>query len=558
MRKTHSFWAAAAITAVATIGTVPVAAQAPANDRVKELIALAMQQSGQTVPASQPGQAPPSQGPTVNLSADDAVRRALERNLDIQVLRLEPQLLDLQVAALWSTYRPTLTSSLFAQGQTDLPSDQLTGGVGASAAQITNDNTQWNGGIQQNLRWGGGQVLANFNNTRTETSRTTALRNPAYSSNFQAQYTQPLMRNFRIDQTRSSLLISRLQSQIADLNLRSSLTITEASVRNAYWDLVFGIENVEAARRSLELSTKLVQDNRARVEIGTMAPIDIVQAQAEEATRRQALVTAEATRQTNELALKRLIVGGTDDDLWNATIEPTDRPAATPEPIDLEAAVRAALANRADIAIAQRSLEQNEVAMRSLRNQTLPDLNLIASYNLQGRGGPQYIRATDGGIGGTVTDTIPGGYFDALRTLSNFAAPTWAVRLNFNFPIGQSAQEANYARARVQVTQTQAQVKQAELIIATEVTNAALTVRNSLEAVQASAVARELSDQRLQAAQSKFEVGMATNFEVVQAQRDLADARSTELRNVLNYRKAIVDFQRSQLAGTSRSVTSIR
>jgi len=549
--KTPLFLSAAVVLSVA----VPAAAQQAPNDRVKDLIAQAMQQAVQPAPTGQP--AVMATGPTVSLSADDAVTRALERNLDVQVQRLEPQLLDLQVAGLWSVYRPTLTSSLFTQSQTQLPSDQLAGGVGASANQITSDSTQWNGGVQQNLRWGGGQLLANFNNTRLETSQSTALRNPAFASNFQAQYTQPLMRNFRTDQTRSSLLITRLQQQITDLNLRSTLTITEASVRNAYWDLVFAIENVEAARRSLELSTKLVQDNRSRVEIGTMAPIDIVQAQAEEATRRQTFVTAEATRRTNELALKRLIVGGTDDDLWNAVIEPTDRPSPVAEPLDLEGAVRNALANRADIAVAQRSLEQNQIAMTNLRNQTLPDLNLIANYNLQGRGGPVLVRQ-QGAIGGAVTSTIPGGYVDALRTLGNFAAPTWSVRLNFNYPIGQSQQEANYARARVQVSQTQAQVRQAELIIATEVTNAALTVQNSLEAVQASAVARELSEQRLAAAQSKFEVGMATNFEVVQAQRDLADARSTELRNILNYRKAQVDFERSQLAGTSRAVTAIR
>jgi outer membrane protein TolC len=552
VRKILSYLGAAAIAAAAT---VPAAAQEAGTDRVKDLIAQALQQAGQAPPSTQAAPVATAQAPVVNLTADDAVRRMLERNLDIQVLRLEPQLLDLQVAGLYATYRPTITSSLFTQGQTDLPADQLAGGVGASAASITNDNTQWNGGLQQNLRWGGGNFAVNFNNTRTETSRTTALRNPAYNSVFQAQYTQPLLRNFRIDQTRSSLMISELQSEITDLNLRAQLTITEANVRSAYWDLVFAIENVEAARRSLELSTKLVQDNRARVEIGTMAPIDVVQAQAEEATRRQALVTAEAQRRTSELALKRLIVSGTDDDLWNATIEPTDRPATAPEPIDLEAAVRAALANRADIEIAKRSLQQNEVAMRNLRNQTLPDMNLIANYNLQGRGGTQYIRQ---GIGGAISETIPGGYMDALRTLGDFTAPTWSVRLNFNLPIGQSAAEANYARARVQVSQTQAQVKQAELLIATEVTNAALNVRNAHEAVQASAVARQLSEERLQAAQSKFEVGMATNFEVVQAQRDLADARTTELRNVLEYRKAIVDFQRSQLAGTSRSVTNIR
>jgi outer membrane protein TolC len=553
VRKTPTFWAAAVAAAI----TVPAAAQEPAGDHVKALIAQAMQQAGQAPQGVQPSQILPTAGPAVSLSADDAVRRALERNLDIQVQRLEPQLLDLQVAALWANYRPTMTSSVFTQGQTNLPADQLQGGVGASANQITNDTVQWNGGYTQNLRWGGGALVTNFNNTRLATSQSTALRNPAFTSNFQAQYTQPLLRNFKIDQTRSNLLISQLQSQITDLNLRSTLTITEASVRNAYWDLVFAIENVEAARRSLDLSSKLVSDNRAKVEIGTMAPIDVVQAQAEEATRRQALVTAEATRRTNELALKRLIVGGTDDDLWNATIEPTDRPATTAEAIDLEAAVRSALANRVDIAVAKRSLEQNEIGMKNLRNAAMPALDLIGNYNLQGRGGT-LIQREPGNIGGGIIATVPGNYFDALRSLGSWDAPTWSLRLNLTYPLGQSATEAAYARARVQVTQTQAQIKQAELIIATEVTNAALTVRNTLEAVQASAVARELSEQRLQAAQSKFEVGMATNFEVVQAQRDLADARTTELRNILNYRKAIVDFQRSQLAGTSRTVTAIR
>ena len=551
MRKTPIVWAAAAV--VAALGS-PARAQEPTPDHVKALIAQVMQQNGEPVSAV-PGAQLPAAGPIVNLTADDAVTRALERNLDIQVLRLEPQLLDLQVAALYSTYRPTLTSSLFTQGQTNLPSDQLQGGVGASANQITSDTTQWNGGFQQNMRWGGGTFFANFNNTRLSTSQSTALRNPAFTSTLQAQFTQPLMRNFRIDPTRSSLLITRLQQQITDLSLRATLTTTEAAVRNAYWDLVFAVENVEAARRSLELASKLVQDNRARVEIGTMAPIDVVQAQAEEANRRQALVTAEAARRTNELALKRLIVAGTDDDLWAATLEPGDRPSPIAEPIDLEAAVRNALANRADVAIAKRALEQNEIAMKNLHNQTLPDLNLIANYNLQGRGGPQYIRQ---GIGGSITDTIPGGYVDALRSMGTFTAPTWSFRLNFNYPIGQSQSEAAYARARVQVSQTQAQIRQAELLVATEVTNAALTVRNTLESVQASAVARELAERRLEAAQSKFEVGMATNFEVVQAQRDLADARTTELRNSLNYRKALVDFERSQLAGTSRSITAIR
>ena len=193
------------------------------------------------------------------------------------------------MAALWATYRPSLTSSLFTQGATNLPTSQL---QALGGSQITNDTSQWNAGMQKNFRWGGGALAANFNNTRLETS---TRRPPAIrpTSNIQAQYAAAA-RNFRIDPTRSALMIQTLQGQITDLNLRATLTITEASVRNAYWDLVFAIDNVEAARRNLELSSKLVQDNRAKVEIGTMAPIDVVQAQAEEATRRQALVVSRA------------------------------------------------------------------------------------------------------------------------------------------------------------------------------------------------------------------------------------------------------------------------
>ena len=413
-------------TAAAVALAVPAFAQEPAKDRVKELVAIAMQQAtGQVAPVPQPQPGQPA-GPLTPLSADDAVRRALERNLDIQVQRLEPQLLDLQVAALWATYRPNFTSSVFTQGATNLPTSQLQALGGSS---ITNDTMQWNAGMSQAFRWGGGALGLNFNNQRVETSDTAATRNPAYTSNIQAQYTQPLLRNFRTDTTRSQLMIQTLQSQITDLNLRATLTITEASVRNAYWDLVFAIDNVEAARRNLDLSSKLVADNRAKVEIGTMAPIDVVQAQAEEATRRQALVTAEATHRTNELALKRLIVSGTDDDLWNATISPTDRPALTPEPIDIEGAVRTALANRVDISVAKANLEQNEIAMKNMKNLTLPALDLIGLYNLAGRGGPEFQRS---GIGGAITNTVPGGYFDALGNIGSFTAPTWSVRVNLS------------------------------------------------------------------------------------------------------------------------------
>jgi outer membrane protein TolC len=276
-----------------------------------------------------------------------------------------------------------------------------------------------------------------------------------------------------------------------------------------------------------------------------MAPIDIVQAQAEEATRRQQLVTAQATQRNTELALKRLIVDGTSDDLWRATIVPVDRPVVTAQPIDLEGAVRTALSQRTDLSITKKNLESTDISLRNLQNQAMPGLNLVGIMDLAGRAGVSVSR--DDPITGLPITPPPGGYWDTLRSIGSFDSPTWNVQLQFNYPIGTSAAKANVARQRLIRQQTEASIKATELQIATEVTAAALAVRNSLEAMQAATVSRELSVERLKAVQSKFEVGMATNYEVVQAQRDLVEARNSELRQTLNYQRALVDFQRVQI-----------
>ncbi len=188
---------------------------------------------------------------------------------------------------------------------------------------------------------------------------------------------------------------------------------------------------------------------------------------------------------------------------------------------------------------------------------TRPQLNLTANYGLNGLGGPQFIFTgpPDPLTGARPSSVIPSGYLDALRNISGFDAPTWTVGFTFAYPIGQSAQEANVARSKLSLDQTEANLKALELQIATDVANAALTVQSSLESVQASAVARELAQERLDAMQSKFDVGMSTNYEVVQAQRDFADAQNNELRAILNYRKALVNFETVQTVG-SRGVSA--
>ncbi len=512
---------------------------APTDSKVKALIQQAMVQLNESEQTQQPAR-PATSGAQVDLTSDEAVARGLERNVTLASQRLTPRTFDYTIAATWASYRPSLNSTFSANSQTQLPATTVEGGD-----KVNNDSSAWNAGLTQNLRWGGANYLVQWSNNRLFTDRNNSTFNPTFNSGFRAQYTQPLLQNFKIDNTRANLLTQTIQRDIADVDLQATVASTVAQVRNAYWELAYAQANLEAQRASYELATRLVNDNRARVEIGTMAPIDVVQAQAEQATRRQAVVNAEATLQNNELALKRLIVSGTDDPLWVATLNAVDRPTPTEEAVDLEGAVRNALSNRTDLLTARKNIESANVQLRNLSNQTLPQLNLVTTYSLDGRGGTAIERDR---ITNAILNQTKGGYWDALQSIGNWDAPTWQVQLNFVYPLGTSQAEANKARQQLIIQQNQTSIKATELQVATEVTAAAIAIRNSLEAIKAATAARELSDQRYTAAQSKLEVGMATNFEVVQAQRDLADARNRELRELLNYRRALVDMQRVQVS----------
>jgi outer membrane protein len=528
---------------IAVSAVQPAAAQTPRADAVRlddlareaaRTFATARADMDQTRPTT----APPPPGANVDLTLDEATTRALERNLDIAVERLNPQTFDFSIAALDASYLPTFTSNVGLRSQSQFPRSQTAG-----ADMLVTETFTGNSGIAQNVKWGGGSFAVTFNNNRQKQTDLFATRNPVLNANVNAIYIQPLLRGFRIDGTRAQLQVTRLTQEMSEIGLRGTIVRTLANVRNAYWDLVYAIEAADVAGRSLSLATKLVEDNRSRVEVGAMAPLDVVQAQAEEATRRQVLTTADAARRTAELALKRLIVNGTDDPFWTAAINPVDRPTYTTEALDVAGAVKRALGNRTDLQQSQKQLAANDITLRSLADQRLPALDLTSSYGLAGVGGPQFIRQ---GLGGVIAQTIPSGYSDALRIISDRIAPTWNFALNLSYPIGSSPAEANLERARIQQRQTIAQSRQMELEIATEVTNAALQVESNRERLQAAAAARDLAQRRLDAEQSRFDVGLSTNFFVVQAQRDLRDAQNAELRALLDYRRAQVEFARVQ------------
>jgi outer membrane protein TolC len=527
----------------------PATAQDASREHVRALIAQA--QAGQPATAQAPVAATPpftTPGPRIDLPIEEAVQQGMAKNIDISVARITPRLTDFTIAGLEASYRLNLTSAASNNKTTDLPR-VTTQGISSPTTSV---RESWSSGIAQNLWKGGGNYNVAWTNSRFNSPSSVNIRNPQFQSGLTANLTQPLWRGFKIDATRAALKTNRLTQQNDEIALTATTATTEANVRNAYWDLVYAIQAVEAAQNSFDLANRLVQDNQSRVEIGTLAPIDVVSAQAEAASRRNTLVQSQATVRTAELALKRLIVSGTDDPLWTSSINPVDRPSTTPEPINLEAAVARALSQRTDLQQSKNSLKISDINLQNQIDATKPQLNLVANYGLTGLGGPflQRTGAVDPLTGGAVTNVIPSGYLDALRNITGFDAPTWTLGVNFAYPLGQSAQEATVARSKLSLQQTEVNLKALELQIATDVTNAALTVQSSLESVQATAAARELAQKRLEAAQSKMEVGMATNYEVVQAQRDFADSRNNELRAVLNYRKALVNFETVQRVGT--------
>jgi outer membrane protein len=539
-------------TAIAFSVSTPAFAQGQAAEdaaRTKTVVEQAMQTYQQglseiresaTAPATQPGA---SSGTLRELRLEEAVSLALEKNLDIQVAKLEPQSVDYQVAGVRNQFMPVLASTVGQRDLYQLPTRTINGGT-----RVNQATTTYNASISQEVPVFGGNYSLAWTNQRVASSDALATRNPLFTTGLVATYAQPILRGFKTDNLRQQLAISLINRDISEESARATVAQTLANVRNAYWDLVFAQSAVEVAQRATELADKLVEDNQARVEVGTLAPLDIVQAQAEAATRRQNLAAAEATAQTAELALKRYIVNGTDDPLWRQTIRPVDLPSLSPPPTDIEGAIRTALAERTDVINARKGLDTNDINIRYFKDLSMPALDLTASYGAQGLGGPELLRAGSGIDSQTTGQIRPGSYADALALLRNLDYPNWNFAVTLTYPMFGSQATAQHARARLQRNQNLTRIKALEVQVAAEVANAALTVQSNLKRVEAATAARELAQKRLEAEQSKFDVGMTTNFFVVQAQRDLRDAANTELRALADYRKSLVNFERAQQA----------
>ena len=477
------------------------------------------------------------------LTVEEAVRLAAENNLGIQIVRYDAQIEDLNIAQARGGYVPSLTTSFQTVDRTSPNQSFLSGAVTANDKQFVNST-----GIAAQLPWGGSYDIG-WDSSRFESNNFGATRNPQLRSQIAASFTQPLLRNFRIDSLRQQLQVSTMNREVADLDLREQLTVTSRAVRNAYWNLAYQIASLEVARQSLELANESLRNTRARVEIGTIPPIDIVADEAEVAQRQEAVIVAEAQIATAEDTLRALVFNPSAPDFWSIRIQPDELPEFRPVPVNVNTAIQNALANRTDLQRVRKSLEITDVNIAFQRNQTLPDVNAQLSYNAVGVGGREIERG-DGPFGpGTGSPTggfINRSYTSVLGDLFGNDYPTWTFALNVSYPLGRSQQEAALARTRLQRSQATTQLRNQQLQVETEVRQRARQVETNQQRVQSTRASRELGERRLEAEQRKFAAGTSTNFLVFQAQRDLAQARNNELRAILDYNQSVVDLDTVQ------------
>lgn len=483
---------------------------------------------------------PPAQGPVRRMSIDDAVATAIEQNLDLQVDRFNPLIQDANSAQFEAAYAPTFTSSLALADQTQPPSSFLSGNTN----QITNGRSTFNFGLTQQTPWYGGSYRIDFNNGRTTTNNIFTNFDPQLTSNLTLNYTQPLLRNFKIDGTRQQLLISQKNKEISDVQLQQSVYGTVRQVRNAYYDLMYAIGNLNVQRQSLDLANQSLKDNRARVEIGTMAPLDIVQAEAEVATREEAVILAEAAIDRAQDTLRALVFNPSTPDFWTLRVEPTETVTFQPTVVDVESAVTSALGQRTDVIAARKNLEINDVNIRYYDGQSKPDLNASLTYGAQAIGGVALLRGRpgEGEIVGPIIGTAERSYWDTLGTTFAGDFPGWTLQFDLAYPLGGSQQEAQLTRARIQNTQAERQVQALELQVASQVREYGRQVTTNAKRVDATRASRVLAERRLEAEEKKYQAGMTSSFFVLTAQRDLIVARNSELLALVEYAKSVVNY----------------
>ena len=450
-------------------------------------------------------------GTARSLTMRECFEKALANNLEIQLERTNPQIQYWGIESAKSAFDPSLTAQTSYSDATTVPLDtERARKMGLSLSS----------GLTGKLPTG---TLYTLNALDTRTSGTL---NPTFvhTGNGSITLTQPMLKNFWLSPNTAPIRLARKSHQISVYNFVTQVNTTISSVSNAYYDLVFSIEDKKAKIETLNQAKALLSENRARVEIGVMASLDITQAEVAVAQGEEAVIVIERTIKDNENTLKRLISQNVAE-LNGVTLQPTD--LLLVERIDTDAAssIRTALATRPDFLSARQELERSKIQVQFDHNQLWPEIDLVGSYGLNGRGGT----------------------FDEFTdNLASSRNPQWNVGVMVTVPLGNRQARANYRVAQLEAKQALIKLKQLEQDIIVQVDNAVGHVQTNFKSVETTHVASGFAEESLRTEEAKLKAGTSTSFLVLQAQALLATARSAEIGARADYSKSLVELWKAE------------
>lgn len=513
----------------------------------------------------------------ISLSLDEAIRRALANNNDIDVSRDDVRIQETQIRSLRGSYDPVFTIN------PNYSRNSITGSAATNDFSVNSD-------LRHAIQAGGGNYTIFFNNTRTENAFSQAQvsngnisggSSAIYSSSLGIRYTQPLVRNFSIDNTRRNLKIARRRLEQSDADFRRTTIETIARVQNAYWDLVFALRDQQNRVANLELSKENLRQVEARIAAGASAPLARAEVATELANRESDVLVATQQVSIAENTLKQLLLRDSTSVEWSQSYTPTDKPAFSLDAISLDNAVKDAMDNRYELQRLKLAADINKIDVNFFRNQTRPQIDLNTTFSLDGlaRGGAstdavtfpliatensatavsasgfllaELRRLFPGGITPVPNVTVPGtpSYLSGVfgRSMSNLFrsdAPNYSVGVTFSFPIGNRTAKANLAGAEITKHQLETQTRIQEQVVMVEVRNAVQAVETARQRVLAARRARENAEIQLDGERKLFDAGKSTSFLLFQRENSLANARNAEIRAETDYNKAVANLQKA-------------
>ena len=443
-----------------------------------------------------------------------------------------------------ASFDPIVSGTLQFDHARFIPTSPFAG----TAQNTTTGNFSYTQGLHS-----GTDILVGFNNTRTTTNSLFQTVSPALNSSFQFRLTQHLLQGFGFLPNDRLIRITKNNREITDVAFRLQVIMTVDQIENLYWNLVFAYENVRVAKETLAFAQKTLSDNQKQVEIGSLAPIEVVRAQNTVAADQQALIQAQTNLDLQQLLMKNALSRTLQDPtLLSAEVIPTTTMALPQqEPVTpTEDLINQALQHRADLVEQRIDLRNRDISTKAIKNALLPSLDLFAYYGGSGTGGsqnPNYICLTQpsSSFCNGFSPISPTSYGGTLNDLIDSSAPDKGIGVTLSIPLRNRSGQALATRSQLEYRQAQIRLQQLENQIRIEVRNAQFSVTQNRAAVQAAQAAVELAKQSLDAEQKKFNLGASTSTLVLQNQSGLATAESNRVSAMAAYEKAQVELDRA-------------